>query len=278
MKKYLMIIMVLSLLVMAACEGETAAEKFERLDQQAQQTTVEVTEMPSGGHQQLETPSESKGQGPVCGDGKCEGNEPEEKCDDCPSCNDFNKCTRDYFSIADGRCKHDRRVPCCGDGECEASEVDFCVEDCGSDILLDDFPEPFIEDNNWNMFLIIGKRGTSGEVIAATSITDGLAYLDVTQGYSKYAKLDNEIETISGKNVILIGNPCTNTFIEQLMPFSNDCLEEFSAGEGLIKLFKTGADSYALIVAGHSDDDVRRAASILGNYKAAGLKGHQRKV
>lgn len=277
----LMLIMVSAmLLLLTSCGDDSAADKFAKLDSQQQQANpaIQVTETPTGAN--TVDPAESAGNAdsPVCGDGVCEGNETEERCEDCPTCNDFNRCTRDYFDLTAKACKHERRMPCCGDGECLPSEANLCIDDCGSDILLDDFPKPFITNDKWNMILVIGKQGTSAEVVAATSITEGLVYSDVAQGYSKYAKLDSEVESIEGKNVILIGNPCTNTYVEQLMPFTYNCIEEFKKGEGLLKLFKTGSDSYALVVAGYSGDDIRRAAEILGNYRSAGLQGYQRKV
>lgn len=279
MKKLFLIFALAILLIFAAgCNDDTAAEKFAKKEGiPIQGAVVEVTESFSEESSQT-SDSVGEAQAAVCGNDICEGNESQERCPDCPSCNDFNRCTIDYFDVDDSRCKHTRRIPCCGDGECELSEQDLCIEDCGSEILLDDFPSPFIKDGDWNMFLVIGKKGTSSDVVAATSITEGLVFSEVTQGYSKYAKLDTELDSISGRNVILIGNPCTNIFIEQFMPYSGDCLEEFSQGDGLLKLFKTGSKTYALVVAGYDGDDLRRAAQILGNYRSAGLMGYQRKV
>ena len=68
------------------------------------------------------------------------------------------------------------------------------------------------------------------------------------------------------------------------MPFNSDCLEDYEEGEGRISIFTTGSsggkETCALVISGHSDDDIRRAAGILENYEAnmPKLKGTISKV
>jgi len=199
---------------------------------------------------------------PCCGNNICESGE-EFNCSDCPTCNDYNPCTKDYWSIELGTCVHDQIKPCCGNGICEAGEdCSSCFDDCDCGIDLSDFPNLF---KGKTVYVVVGEHGSVVDVVAGTDISSILSANVVS-------RMDSELDSIDGKYAILIGNPCTNRFIEQFLPYERDCLERVPEGKALIKLMPNN-DAYVLIVFGHSDADTRRAASKLKGYKTSNLKG-----
>ncbi len=88
------------------------------------------------------------------------------------------------------------------------------------------------------------------------------------------AKLDSEITDIGAQNLIVIGGPCVNSVASQLMGSPATCSEGFEQGKAIIKLFQNG-DKVAMLVAGYSGDDTRRATTVLAKYDqyASQLKG-----
>ena len=200
---------------------------------------------------------------PICGDGNCEEAELGTCDEDCPSCDDNDACTADSFDLATLSCKNVKASDCCGDGICAPGED--CDEDCPTRRLtLASYPYPFVHGDDLEADIVVGDEGTQKEISAATAIALGL-------GETTYATLASDISTIKNTNIILIGNPCTNVFVAELMPYSNDCKEDYEAGEGRLALFVTGEsggkDTYALVVSGYSDDDTLRAAQILESYE-----------
>jgi len=71
-----------------------------------------------------------------CGNGKCELSgdykETYENCpDDCPNCDDSNKCTKDSYDYHLKKCINKDITPCCGNQKCEAGESHTsCEIDC----------------------------------------------------------------------------------------------------------------------------------------------------
>lgn len=215
---------------------------------------------------------------PVCGDAVCDETELDNCEEDCPSCDDSNKCTTDSFDLAELACMNKPIKDCCGDGICSPDEE--CEEDCPRKMIaLSSYPYPFVHGDDLEADLVVGDGGTAKNVIAATAIATGLGISGAIPGV-----MESDITTIKDINVILIGNPCTNGFIAQLIPYENDCLEDYEEGEGRLSMFVTGksgsSETYALVVSGYSDDDIIRAADILNEYERnmAMLKGTEIKV
>ncbi|MBW2977695.1 hypothetical protein KY331_02515 [Candidatus Woesearchaeota archaeon] len=154
----------------------------------------------------------------------------------------------------------------------QPSEVDVGDGSESDDLDLSEYPSPFIKDGKLNAYVIVGAKATSLEVVAATELLAGVEFTGRMGSYYPDA-LDTDFDSIANKNAILLGNPCNNRFIEALMPYSSDCLEDFSPGEAIIKLYKTGSDSYALVVGGYSGADTRKAAQYMGDYASKSLSG-----
>jgi len=102
---------------------------------------------------------------------------------------------------------------------------------------------------------------TSGVVstAAAAGEATGLVQIDVAS-----AVLDSEVADWTAQNVIVVGGPCVNTVAAELMGSPADCAAGFEEGKAKIKLFED--ENVALLVAGYSADDTRRACTVLKNY------------
>ncbi len=87
------------------------------------------------------------------------------------------------------------------------------------------------------------------------------------------AMLDIEVADWKAQNVIVVGGPCVNRVAAGLMGFeypSNECADGFEEGKAWIKLFEGlegQEDNVALLIAGYSSADTRRACTVMGNYK-----------
>jgi len=159
----------------------------------------------------------------------------------------------------------------------KTSDVDVGEGTESDDLDLSDYPSPFIKSGKLNAYVIVGAKASSLEVVAATEILSGLEFEERVGSYYPDA-LDKDFDSIAGKNAILIGNPCNNRFIAALMPYETNCIEDFDSGKAIIKLYKTGDSTYALVVGGYSGQDTRRAAQYLGRYKSKDMKGTEMSV
>jgi hypothetical protein len=261
-------LLLIVLLVLSGCGGEAPEEAED--ENSSPQFAGESAEA----EEESEEPA-----GPVCGDGTCHETELETCEVDCPSCDDGNECTRDFFDLKTLKCKNVKpKGGCCGDGICDPNEE--CEADCPfKPLTLASYPTPFIHGDDFQAEIIVGDEGTSKEVSAATAIATAL------NAGTIYGSLASDFETIKGMHVILIGNPCTNPFVAELMPYEEDCLEDYEEGEGRLSLFITGKDedgdyTYALVVSGYGDEDILRASDILARYEfnMEHLKGMESEV
>ena len=213
----------------------------------------------------------------VCGNGLCEANEQTTCKEDCPVCEDNNRCTQDAFDPKSSKCVFAPLTPCCGNDRCEANEESTCLADCAAPLSFANYPEPFIKDGIFQAHLIVGSSGENQPelIIASISLMNGLSYNKTLETYSTAAKLDREMASITARNVILIGSPCQNSFVKELMPYTKACDEAIPASGALIRLFKTGPDTYAIAVMGKTGQDVRRAGRYLEAYKQKALSGYE---
>ncbi|MBR9691443.1 hypothetical protein GOV06_01530 [Candidatus Woesearchaeota archaeon] len=199
---------------------------------------------------------------PCCGNGKCEKGEKD--CVDCPACNDYDKCTEDYFDVDSLKCVNEDIMPCCGNDECEAGEdCDNCLLDCNCGIDLKDYPGIF---KGKSVVIVVGAKASASDVTAGIDVANGLG------GYTIDTKLDNEISSLDDRNVIVIGTPCDNEFSAELLPYSRDCLEYIKEGTAVIRIFSTGS-GYAVLVAGNPISKTREAASYLREDSSKKLEG-----
>lgn len=119
---------------------------------------------------------------------------------------------------------------------------------------------------------------TSGVTKTSTSgSSDGVETTVVTPIEVGSAKLDTEVSDISAQNMIVVGGPCANSVAAELMGNPAVCTEGFEEGKAMIKLFENG-DKVAMLVAGATALDTRRAARVVANYDQYDLSGMEVEV
>jgi hypothetical protein len=114
---------------------------------------------------------------------------------------------------------------------------------------------------------------TSTEASSGGTVTEVVQKIDVGA-----VKLASEVTTPSAHNLILVGGPCANSVARQVMGVSSaNCAEGFTAGKAMIKLYEHAPGKVAMVVAGATAVDTRRASQVVANYKdyAANLKGEE---
>jgi hypothetical protein len=84
-------------------------------------------------------------------------------------------------------------------------------------------------------------------------------------------KLASEVSDASSYNLILLGGPCANDLVEELFGHTCDGWA-YANGEAILELADNG-DKVALLVAGTSADDTRRAAKALAAYDEYDMSG-----
>jgi len=78
-------------------------------------------------------------------------------------------------------------------------------------------------------------------------------------------KYDTEVSDITAVNAIVVGGPCVNSAAKTLMGDPDPCAKDFQPNHAKIKLYMNG-DNVAMLVAGYSAMDTRRAAHVLAKY------------
>ncbi|MBI3036133.1 hypothetical protein HYY73_00015 [Candidatus Woesearchaeota archaeon] len=87
------------------------------------------------------------------------------------------------------------------------------------------------------------------------------------------AKLASEVADITAQNAIVVGGPCANAAAASLMGNPANCAEGFTEGKAMVKLVESANGKVALLVAGASAMDTRRAARVLADYAKWQEKG-----
>lgn len=110
-----------------------------------------------------------------------------------------------------------------------------------------------------------GDQVKANIVIKGTSstVTGGdVSYVAVE--VSPVTKLASEVSSAEDYNLILVGGPCANALVEELFEYTCDGWS-FEDGEAVVKMVDNG-DKVAMLVAGTSADDTRRASKAISNY------------
>ncbi len=118
---------------------------------------------------------------------------------------------------------------------------------------------------------------TSGVTSSSSSSSGGVTTTVVTPIEVGSAKLASEISDITAQNMIVVGGPCANAVAAELMGNPADCTEGFETGKAMIKLYENGG-SVAMLVAGATALDTRRASRVVANYDQFTLSGMEVEV
>jgi len=97
------------------------------------------------------------------------------------------------------------------------------------------------------------------------------------------AKLASEVSNVKATNAIVVGGPCANAAAADLIGVAQsipECLGGLSleAGEAVIKLYEQTNGNVAMLVAGATAMDSRRAARVVANAEDYALTGKEVKV
>lgn len=95
------------------------------------------------------------------------------------------------------------------------------------------------------------------------------------------AKLASEIINIGNQNLLMVGGPCANKIAAQVMGVPStipECLAGFEEGKAIIKLYEQPTGKVAMLVAGATALDTRRASRVIANYKSYNLAGNEIEV
>jgi hypothetical protein len=142
-------------------------------------------------------------------------------------------------------------------------------------------------DNEGKITLQYPKEEVSFAVYATSGVTkvseaatgaDGEAVTETVNPIAVgTAKLDTEISSVSAQNMIVVGGPCANSVAAQLMGNPDPCYEGFEEGKAIIKLYENGG-KVAMLVAGATALDTRRASRVLAEYDQYSLSGMETEV
>ncbi|MDP6586733.1 MAG: hypothetical protein QF535_18905, partial [Anaerolineales bacterium] len=77
------------------------------------------------------------------------------------------------------------------------------------------------------------------------------------------AKLASEVADVKSQNAIVVGGPCVNTAAATLLGNPSDCTAGFSEGKATVKLMEHTNGNVAMLIAGYSALDTRRAARVV---------------
>lgn len=105
------------------------------------------------------------------------------------------------------------------------------------------------------------------KVGAVVSTGAGASALEFQQIQVGTAKLDTAITDVAAQNLLVMGGPCANSVAATLMGNPANCAEGFVEGEAMIRLFSQSNGNVAMLVAGSSAMDTRRASKVVSNYR-----------
>ncbi len=81
------------------------------------------------------------------------------------------------------------------------------------------------------------------------------------------ARLASEITSVEADNLIVVGGPCANKVAATVMGQSGDqCAAGFTEGKAMVKLYEQSTGKVAMLVAGYSAADTRRATNVVADY------------
>jgi hypothetical protein len=206
-----------------------------------------------------------------CGNDICEITEDNEECaEDCPICETFEDCEEPYFDYSSHECKTRPIRPCCGNDVCDLLEDhESCSEDCDEPLLgLEDFPDFFDDDT----LIIVGNKAPAIDVISATELSTTLQRENNLELVSVLTGDIGELDDLE-EDAILIGKPCDNHFISELLDLEEDCETYLDPNTAVIKLIFD--DNTYVIITGYSAEDTREG---IAELISGGIDGQEEVV
>ena len=119
------------------------------------------------------------------------------------------------------------------------------------------------------------QRGAQVFVVAGQTQR---AQTGLVQQYSPLIEvgvLASEVANIEDVNAVVVGGPCANAVAAELLGNPEVCTEGFEAGKAMIRAFEHSNGRVAILVAGLSALDTRRAAKVLAQFGDYDLSGDE---
>lgn len=158
-------------------------------------------------------------------------------------------------------------APDCGDMICQYYETySSCAKDCEKleQTTLGDYPA-FLED----VLLVVGDDASSTDVITATLISSYLMANDI----EVKTMLASEVSDLYTNDLILIGSPCENEAIADLLHYTEETCQDIimNQNNAVIKLLVYDSNEI-IILTGYDAGDAKAASQMLTN-EAYNLNG-----
>jgi hypothetical protein len=136
---------------------------------------------------------------------------------------------------------------------------------------LEQFPANFFSGDQFDGYIVVGKDGTALDVLGQNAIAMKVnLYAGVPQ--SGIIKVDNEVDL--DNNLILIGNPCVNMLVNELLEEPSPCDKDFPAGKAYIRYYSVDGYEY-IVAAGNDAEGNKKAADYLADFDRNGLTGDE---
>jgi hypothetical protein len=129
---------------------------------------------------------------------------------------------------------------------------------------------PEVEQSFHAFFLPVGVETTT------TAGGDTLTYYEYNKIEVGAAQLASDIADAKAQNLIVVGGPCANKVAADLLNLGpgDDCSAGFTQGQAVLRLIENG-QNVALLVAGYSGEDTRKATAVLANHEDYTLSGKE---
>lgn len=190
----------------------------------------------------------------------------------CLDTNDNKICDRDERELTKGEKEQEEQVTTKEEEAGREEPKEEVVEK--TEYTLADYPSFFIKGNSFNGVLVIGDKAPAEDVIGISDIAVSLQQANIPQTGINIeigaTKLVSEVPDLYDSNAILVGTPCVNKFVAELMKSdltkcSGNNYLDFEKGKGIIKLYEVSGKVY-VVATGYSPADVRKATKVLANY------------
>ncbi len=89
---------------------------------------------------------------------------------------------------------------------------------------------------------------------------------------------DSDVDDVTKYNALVVGGPCANTVAARLLGNPEPCWKDFSEGNALVKAFEHDNGNVALLVAGFSAKDTRRATTAVASGELSNVNSQEAEV
>lgn len=111
-----------------------------------------------------------------------------------------------------------------------------------------------------------------------TTVTEGGFAEKVNPIPTAVSKQDSDIDDITDFTAIVVGGPCANSVAAQLLGNPEPCWESVPENKAIVKAFEHDNGNVAVLIAGRTAKDTRRATSALAAGKLNSVSGAEAQV